>query len=76
MFLAKTSITLKYYSIMNFTVGFIAAVRAFEAPWLAQLKQLITTFIFGTVLFYEIFKAHTFLKLYFIFAMRNLRFYQ
>jgi hypothetical protein len=51
---------------MNFTVGFIAAERAFESARPAEFKQLVTTFIFGTVLFHEIIKAHTFLKLYFI----------
>jgi hypothetical protein len=64
--LVVTSMTLKYFSIMNFTVGFIATKRAFESAGPAQVKQLITTFIFATILFHEIIKAHTFLKLYFI----------
>jgi hypothetical protein len=73
--LVVTLITLKYFSIMNFTVGFIAAERAFESARPAEFKQLITTSIFCTVLFHEIIKAHTFLKLYFILSHANLHFY-
>jgi len=72
--LVVTSMTLKYFEIMNYTVAVIAADRAFESARPAQLKQLITTFIFATVLLHEIFKAHAFLKLYFILSHAMLPF--
>lgn len=48
---------------LQFAVGRVAAVRAAEARWPAQLEQCLSTGFFGAVLFQKFRQTETLLKL-------------